>query len=163
MKLTLHENQHFRKNVQRKYHMFLFFCNWRKYHIFRKTKSKENIISDIFRKKSIEQGVDKKKNWWNNKILYHADESYRIALTIIILLYILLVSACYQLKTAINNFGRPYAILDDCIQLLVVAYKYRNLYINLENYLTFQRLSKVVFFIPLILRFCYSYEMDKRT
>ena len=61
MKLTLHENQHFRKNVQRKYHMFLFFCNWRKYHIFRKTKSKENIISDIFRKKSIEQGVDKKK------------------------------------------------------------------------------------------------------
>ena len=87
MKLTLHENQHFRKNAQRKYHMFLFFCNWRKYHIFRKTKSKENIISDIFRNKSIEQGVYK-RNWWNNKILYHADESYRIALTTVILLYI---------------------------------------------------------------------------
>ena len=50
----MHEKQHFRKNAERKYH------------IFRKMKINENmifsIISDIFRKKSIKQDHDKKEN-----------------------------------------------------------------------------------------------------
>ena len=57
--LTLHEKQHFRGNAQRKYNTFLVFHNWRKYNIFSKTKTKENIkfsiIYDILRKKSVEQ------------------------------------------------------------------------------------------------------------
>ena len=52
---ALHEKQHFRENAQRKYHIFLIFHNCRKYHIFCKTKTKENIIfsiiPDIFRNK----------------------------------------------------------------------------------------------------------------
>ena len=52
-KSPLHEKQHFRKNAERKYH------------IFRKTKINENIIfsiiSDIFRNKSIKQDHDKKE------------------------------------------------------------------------------------------------------
>ena len=62
---SLLEKQHFHKNAQRKYHIFLIFRNWRKYRIFRKTKSEENIIfsiiSCIFCNKSIEQDNDKKK------------------------------------------------------------------------------------------------------
>ena len=61
----MHEKQHFRKNAQRKYYIFLIFRNWQKYHIFRKTKIKENIIfsiiSDIFRNKWIGQDFDDKK------------------------------------------------------------------------------------------------------
>ena len=136
-----------------------YFLHFSKYHIFRKTKIEENIIfsiiSNIIRNKPIEQDNDK-KNRLNGKILYHADERHRIALTIIILLQIWFISACIQLQTAINNFGRLYSILDGCIQLLTVVYKSRNLQINLENYPTFQQLSKLVFYIPLILSFCYS-------
>ena len=42
------------------------------------------------------------------------------------------------------------------MQLLAVAYKSRNLEINLESYPTFQQLKKVAFFTPLILSFCCS-------
>ena len=66
-----------------------YFLHFSKYHIFRKTKIEENIIfsiiSNIIRNKPIEQDNDKKKRL-NGKILYHADERHRIALTIIILL-----------------------------------------------------------------------------
>ena len=65
---SLHEKRHFRKSAQRKYHIFVIFRNWRKYHIFRKMKIKENIIfsiiCDIFRNKSIKQGTDKKRKKW---------------------------------------------------------------------------------------------------
>ena len=57
----LHEKQHFCKNAKRKYRIFLIFRNWRKYHISRKTKIKEHIISDIFRNKSIRQDFDDKQ------------------------------------------------------------------------------------------------------
>ena len=47
-----------------KYYILAIFCNWRKYHFFRKRKIKENIIFsiifDIFRNKSIKQDSDKK-------------------------------------------------------------------------------------------------------
>ena len=86
--ITLHEKQHFRKNAQRKDHIFLIFHNWHKCHIFRKAKIKENIIFSIifviFRSKSIEQDNDQKERL-NDKILYHVDERYRIALTVITL------------------------------------------------------------------------------
>ena len=63
--VTLHEKQHFRKNAEHKYHIFVVFRIWRKYSIFRKTKIKENIIfsiiSGIFRNKSIKQDNDQKK------------------------------------------------------------------------------------------------------
>ena len=61
----LHEKQHFCKNAQRKHHIFVIFRIWRKYHIFRKTKIKENmifsLISDIFCNKSIKQDNDRKE------------------------------------------------------------------------------------------------------
>ena len=41
------------------------------------------------------------------------------------------------MKTAINNFGRLYAILDGCTQLLTVVCKSRNLQTSLQNYPTF--------------------------
>ena len=50
--------QYFRKNAQRKYHIFLVFRNLRKY-IFRKTKIKENII--FFCDKSTGQDSGNKK------------------------------------------------------------------------------------------------------
>ena len=67
----LYENQHFRKNAQLKYHIFVNYRQWRKYHIFRKTKIKEiiifSIISDIFCNKSTKQDYEKnekkKKKW----------------------------------------------------------------------------------------------------
>ena len=46
------------------------------------------------------------KHWLNDKILYHADESFKTALTIIIQLQIQFFSVFIQLKTAINNL-RP--------------------------------------------------------
>ena len=58
------KKKRFHKNAQLKYHIFVIFRIWRKYHIFRKTKIKENIIfsiiSDIFRNKSIKQDNDRK-------------------------------------------------------------------------------------------------------
>ena len=73
--------QHFRKYAQSKYLIFFFFGNWRKYHIFGKTKIKENVIFSI-----IFVIFCNKQKKINDKTLYHANERYGIALTIIILL-----------------------------------------------------------------------------
>ena len=83
---TLHEKHHFRKNVNIIF--FFIFRNWRKIIFSVKWKLLKKIfsmISDIFRNKSIKQDFEK-KNRLNNKILYHADERYRVTLTMIILL-----------------------------------------------------------------------------
>ena len=49
---TLDQKQRFQRNAQRRYLIFWIFHSWRKYHIFRNTKIKGNIIfsiiSDIF-------------------------------------------------------------------------------------------------------------------
>ena len=59
------KKKHYLKKAERKYHIFLIFVNMQKYHIFCKTKIKENIIfpiiSDIFRNKSIGQDFDNTK------------------------------------------------------------------------------------------------------
>ena len=45
---TLHEKHHFRKNTQRKYHIFFYFPQLTENYIFRKTKIiKENIFYDF--------------------------------------------------------------------------------------------------------------------
>ena len=85
---TLHEKQHFRNNAELKYHIFVIFRIWRKHHIFRRTKIKENIIffiiSNIFHNKSIKQDNDRKeKKRLAEELLCHADEKYRIGLTTI--------------------------------------------------------------------------------